>query len=308
MTRDLFDNENNEYHNFTIFQDEAGCKDSNFFYHGYLFVNNEFGREILDEVINAKGLKSKDSEITFKEIYKSDYRVRIVKKWLDLVDNWLKEGKIRFYVFGVDKNNLKNFWDNNWNFEKNIYLRFFEIGLNSSIKWFGNDTNLNKPIKISHIYYEHGDYDDERKNKIKWLKNLSGYKNSRYIYSNPKNQKIDDEKFCDLSNLIQLTDILLGITKYSFIQINENHLGKKECIDGFIDVIERFNNNKSAYRINSSYYKKYALQFFPTKNNLTKDEYLSNDINTLLERGNFYCDRKTHRQISAEKVNLKLFN
>lgn len=305
MTKDLFNNENNEYTNFTIFQDEAGCKVSNFFYHGYLFVNNEFGKEILDKIIEAKKPNSINSEITFKDINKNDFRVRIVKKWLFLVDQWLKDGKIRFYVFGIDKNNIKNFWDNEWSFEKNLYLKSFGIGLNSSIGWFKADKKLNKPLRISHIYYEYGDYNDERKEKIGWLKSLSGYENSRHIYSNPKNQKMDNDKYCELSNLIQLTDILLGITKYSFIE--ENHIGRQECINDFIDIVERFNDSKTAYRENSSYYKKYALQFFPSKNNLTKKEFLENSLETFIKKGDFYCNRKTYRQKLCEEKNQRLF-
>lgn len=304
--KDLFGNISNDHETFTLFQDEAGCKDTNFFYHGYLLVDNKFGRNILDDIIKVKGKNSKDSEITFKEIRKEDYRVRIATEWLKFADEWLKNGKIRFYILGVNKNNLKNFWDNSWRFEKNIYLRFFEIGINSLAGWFRNDPKLYKPLKISHIFYEYGNYNDERKNKIKWLKSLSDYKYSEPVYSNPKKQRLTNVKLYEMSNLIQFTDILLGVAKYSFVKINENHIGRKKCVDCFIDIIERF-NNKKAYNTKSRYYKRYALQFFPDKSDITKDEFLSDKIEDLLKRGKFYCDRKTYRQQLVDSKNLKLF-
>lgn len=305
--RDLFGNISGRYTNFTIFQDEAECKNSNFFYHGFLLVKNECGRDILNQIIEAKTDRSKDSEITFKEVRKNDYRVPIVKKWLSLADEWLREGKIRFYVLGIDKNNLKNFWDNCWSFEKNLYLRFFEIGINGAIGWFRSDPGLDKPLKITHVYYDYGNYNDERKNKIRWLKSLSGYSWAGPVYSNPRKQKEVNDKLYDMSQLIQFTDVLLGVTKYSFIELNENYVGRKQCVDQFIEVVERFNDKRLAYRTNSPYYKRYALQFFPTATDLTKEEFLSDDIENIRRRGKFYCDRPTHRQKIAQQAQRKLF-
>lgn len=305
--RDLFGNVTTEYTNFTIFHDEAECKISNFFYHGFLFVNDEYYRDVLDQIIKVKTDKSKDSEITFKEVRKNDYRVRIVKEWLSLADEWLREGKIRFYVLGINKNNLKNFWDNSWSFEKNLYLRFFEIGLNSAIAWFSKDPGLDKPLKITHVYYEYGNYNDERKNKIQWLKSLSSCREAEPVYSNPRKQKEVNEKLYEMSQLIQFTDVLLGVTKYSFIELNKNHVGKKECVDQFIGVVERFNDQKLAYRTNSSYYKRFALQFFPTATDITKEEFLSDNIENIRKRGKFYCDRPTYRQQEAQQAQNKLF-
>lgn len=306
--RDLFGNVTTEYTNFSIFQDEAECKISNFFYHGFLFVNNEYGRDVLDQIIEVKTDKSKDSEITFKEVRKKDYRVPIVKKWLSLADEWLREGKIRFYVLGINKNNLKNFWENSWSFEKNLYLRFFEIGLNSAIAWFRKDPGMDKPLKITHVYYEYGKYNDERKNKIRWLKSLSGYSNVDSVYSNPRKQKEVNEKLYEMSQLIQFTDVLLGVTKYSFIKVNENYIGRKQCIDQFIEVVEWFNNQKSAYdKKHNPYYKRYALQFFPTATDITKEKFLSDNIENIRKRGEFYCNRPTYRQQIYQQKQGKLF-
>jgi len=306
-TKDLFGNLSNKYTNFTLFQDEAECRRSNFFYHGFLLVKNQYGREILNVIIRTKGEKSKDSDVSFKRIRKEDYKFRIAIQWLRLVDQWLRKGKIRFYVLGIDKNNLKNFWNNSWSFEKNVYLRFFEIGLNSLLGWFGNDSSLFRPLKITHIFYEYGNYNDERRNKIRWLKNLSGYKNAEPVYSNPVKQKQENPKLYEMSNLIQLTDIILGVTKYSFIKLNPKHTGRQKCIDLFIDVIERFNDDKKAYRKNSHYFKRFSLQFFPTKSDITKKEFLQGGLESVKKKGGFYCNRYTYRQQIARTLQSKLF-
>lgn len=49
---------------------------------------------------------------------------------------------------------------------------------------------------------------------------------------------------------------------------------------------------------------KFCIQFFPTPNNLTKEEFLSNSIENILKRGNFYCDRLTYKQQLVNKQNL----
>jgi hypothetical protein len=104
---------------------------------------------------------------------------------------------------------------------------------------------------------------------------------------------------------------LLGVTKYSFIGINPKYTGRQKCIDCFIDIIERFNSEEKAYRINSRYYKRFALQFFPTESDITKEEFLSNKVDDIIKRGRFYCDRPTYRQRLAQEkqksMQLKIY-
>lgn len=303
----LFGNIKKDKEEFTLFQDEAGCSVSNYFYHGFLLVRNDFGRSILKKILEIKGSKSRESEITFKEIKKDDYRVKIATQWLEQADKWFQEGKIRFYVLGVNKNNLKNFWDNSWRFEKNVYLRFFDIGINSAIGWFcNNDKSMNKPLVVSHIFYEYGPYNDERENKISWLKSLQGYKHTEPVHSNSKNQRKLNAKLYELSNLIQFTDVLLGVTKYSFIRINENHIGRQKCVNNFLEIVERF-NGVNAYNPRSRYYKRYSLGFFPTASDITKTEFLSNDFIRIRKRGGFYNTRPTYRQFVGQKNQQSLF-
>jgi len=206
MADDLFSKNQKYYNEFTVFQDEAGCKVSNYFYHGFLFVDNRFGREILDSLINIK----KDKNHRYTEIHFSDikagcnkeygYKTKIALEWLNLARKWLLNRKIKFYVLGINKNNLGNFWSNNWRYEKNIYLRFFELGLKASIRWFEMDKRLSKPLRVSHLFYEYGKYSDERKNKVIWLSKFNfstvlTKKNIRLIFSNEKIQQKQNSEF-----------------------------------------------------------------------------------------------------------------
>jgi len=311
----LFFQDPKDHNEFTVFQDEAGCKVSNYFYHGFLFIDNRFGREILDSLINIKKDEgNRYTEVHFVYIKASSneeygYKTRIALKWLNLASEWLVNRKLRFYVLGINKNNLGNFWNNNWRYEKNIYLRFFELGLKASISWFGNDKKLVKPLRASHLFYEYGKYNDDRRDKVIWLSkfnfgNLLTNQNIQSIFSDEKKQQKQNSLLSEFSNLDQLTDLMLGVSKYSFIKVNPKHVGKQECIDRFIDIIEKFNNQKIAFNTNDGFYKNFSFSFFP-KNRINKKDFLKKNTNYYIKsKDNFYCDRLTYRQQLAKNQNL----
>ena len=64
----------------------------------------------------------------------------------------------------------------------------------------------------------------------------------------PKNIKLlssdENESMSEFSNFIQLSDVLLGIVRSSFSKLGSNQKGQRECVEKFIDVIERFNDKK----------------------------------------------------------------
>lgn len=306
---DLFGLEIYQTSKCVLFHDESDCRKSNFLYHGFLFVGNKNGREVLDKVKEIKKNHNKEKrEIHFSELNQhskspNGTKTKIALEWINFTKEWLEKDKIRFYCFGGGKNNLKNFWTNPNDYEKNVYLKFFEIGLKSAIRWFNLD-------KITHTFLDNGRHDKDRQKRIHWLN--FGFLDSKLSHEiKAENTKAlssdEDESESEFSNFLQLADVLLGVTRASFVESSTNQKGQKECVKSFIDIIERFNNKKSAYNKQSRYYKKFCLGFFPTPNNLTKDEFLSNEIENLLKRGNFYCDRKTYRQQLADSKNLKLF-
>jgi translation initiation factor 2 beta subunit (eIF-2beta)/eIF-5 len=226
----------------------------------------------------------------------------VALEWLNFSRECLEKDDIKFYCFGVNKNNVKNFWANPNDYEKNVYLRFFEVGLKSAIRWF----NLEK---ITYSFLDNGRCDEDRQERVRWL-NFDFFNSKLFHEIDPNNIKLldsdENKSKSEFSNFIQLSDVLLGVVRSSFCRLGINQKGQKECVENFIDIIERFNDKKKAYNNCSRYWKKFCIQFFPSPNNLTKEEFLSDKIEDLLKRGNFYCDRKTYRQQIAEEKNLKL--
>lgn len=307
---DLFGSEIDQTSKYVLFHDESDCKKTNFLYHGFLFIRNKNGREILEKIKEIKNSHIKEKkEIHFERLNQhsgSPYgaKTKVALEWLDNTKGWLGKGSVLFYCFGVDKNNLKNFWTKPNSYEKNVYLRFFEMGMKAAIRWFNLDN-------ITHTFLDSGKYDKDRQKRVCWLN--SNFFNSRLSHEvSPKNTRpldSDENKSnSEFSNFIQLCDVLLGVVRSSFCELSDNQKGQKECVDNFIDVIERFNNKRKAYNNHSRYWKKFCIQFFPSSNNLTKKEFLSGDIDTIIKKGKlFYCDRKTYRGKIAEKSQTKLF-
>lgn len=304
--KDLFGLEINQASEYLLFHDESYCKKSSFLYHGFLFVQNETSEEVLDNLKNIKKKHNKENrEIHFNELNQhskspNGIKTKVALEWLNSSREYLEKNKIKFYCLGVDKNNLKNFWTNPNDYDKNVYLRFFEIGSKSSIRWFNVD-------KITHTFLDNGRHDKDRQERIHWL-NLDFFKSHLSHEIDPNNIKPlssnENESKSEISIFLQLTDVLLGIVRSSFVELSGSQKGQKECVVNFIDIVERFNNKKKAYNNRSKYYKKFCIQFFPTPNNLTKEAFLSNSIENILKRGNFYCDRLTHKQQLVNKQNL----
>lgn len=293
----------------TLFHDESDCEASKFLYHGFLFVNNNDGREMLNSLKSIKKNHGKENrEIHFYELKQhsqSPYgaKTKIALEWLNLVREKLEGNKIKFYLFGINKSNVNDFWNNQNTFDENIYLRFFEIGLRSAIRWFNLD-------KITCTFLDDGRQDAERKKRICWLnndfftKNLSHEINTKNVKAISSDEAVSKSEF---SNFIQLVDVLTGVTRSAFVQLGKSQKGQQECVDNFIDIVERFNNSKKAYNTKSKYYKKFCIQFFPTENNLTKEEFLRNDIKSFLNKGRCFCDRKTYSQELADGKNMRIF-
>lgn len=166
--QNLFKEEVDQTSKYTLFHDESDCEKSCFLYHGFLFVQNKTEREVLDKLKDIKKSHNREErEIHFHELNqhsKSPHgaKTKVALDWLKSSKKFLEEGKIKFYSFGVNKNNLNNFWTNPDDYEKNVYLRFFEIGLKSAIRWFDSD-------KITHTFLDNGRHDAERQKRICWL-------------------------------------------------------------------------------------------------------------------------------------------
>lgn len=291
---------------FALFHDESECDISNFLYHGFLFVRTNCLIELIQKLRDIKIKYHRElSEIHFNKITSRDKK-NIVIEWLSIVKSYMCNDIMKFYCLGVNRSNIKDFWNNGKSYDDNIYSKFFEIGLKGSIRFY-------KIKKVSHIYCDNGVFNIQREAKVRkiYYDFLLNYKMNEIDITNI--EMLDsDEKISknQLSILIQLTDVLLGVCRSSFIEINPKNKDKIDCVNQFIEVIERFNCSL-AYNKNGRYFSKFSIQFFPTSNNINKDQFLERGADYFLNGGHFYNNRKTYRQEISEKIknesNYKLF-
>jgi len=105
--KDLFGLEIDQISKCVLFHDESDCKKSNFLYHGFLFVRNKNGREILDRIKEVKKKYNRENrEIHFNELNQhskspNGTKTKIALEWTNFIKEWLEKDKIKFYCFGV---------------------------------------------------------------------------------------------------------------------------------------------------------------------------------------------------------------
>lgn len=314
MNLNVFGEVNPSITEYVVFHDESECHRSKYYYHGFLLVKQSELKSTLDELLKIKI----DNYELEKEIHFSDIRgdansengekAKVATLWLQKCKEWLFDNKIKFYLLGVNKNNLKNFWKNKMSYDLNTYVRFFEIGLYGAVRWFaeGEKHRIMKELCITQLYFDPKDRVSDQKRMAKTLKlsRILREANKIGIIKGDRALPLDsDSKISGLniSNFIQLADVLIGVCRVSFVKISKR--GQQECLNEFIKVIEGFNCSAKAYRRNAPYYKKFALSFFPKRNNLTRKEFLRKGT----ERNNFYCDRPTYREEKDLKKQQCLF-
>lgn len=173
MDNNLFGDHIELHDQYVLYQDESGCKATKFFFIGFLLVRKKVNDKILGELIQTKQDRNKlGRDIHFNQLNQASnsmhgQKTQIAIEWIKRSKELLQDGHIRFYLFGIDKNNLKNFWINLRSFEENLYLRFFEIGLKGSLRWFSKDNS--KPIHIVETILSKGDFEIKREQRVKWL-------------------------------------------------------------------------------------------------------------------------------------------
>lgn len=282
--------------NYSIYHDESECEQSHFLYHGYLYIHNDYKHEIIHELSEIRDKVWKNKRVHFKDFKSDSTKWKLWKQWISYTLDLIKNKKALFYFFGIDKNNLWNFWDNERAFEQNIYERFFEIWLNWSLWWFWTNPSHGESLKITNIYYELWDYNEWREKRVK----NSFFKNYYNAKVNLDNSPLwlhwcHIQSWDNNSIWLQLVDLLLWSCRVAYYKNKKQ--ANLDCAESMKWIIEKYIN--SPFNHNSSIYKKFAISFFPTKNNLSKQDFLNNTLTS--DRWDFYTDRKTSWQIEKEK-------
>lgn len=314
---DIFGGPSSNVAKYALFHDESFCEIDKFLYHGYLLVKISEGRRILKDLLGIKErYYDSNKEIHYNEIRnrsnrKHGEKAKVAVNWLERAKKWLSLGQIKFYLLGINKNNLKNFWDNEKSYEFNVYTRFFEIGLKSTVRWFAEgDIKRGKELWVTHLYFDPRDRYSNlgRKEKTIMVSSLLKTERKAGAIKTDEISLLDSDSRISgssISNYIQLVDVLCGVCRTSFVRIAKSSAGQQECVDEFIDVVEQFNCSEKAYITNATYYKKFAMQFFPTESDLTFQEFTSRGF--VPRKSNFYCDRPTFRQAEELKKQQSLF-
>jgi len=189
--------------------------------------------------------------------------------------------KFYFSVFGINLTNLNiSEFGNGDNFNA-IYNRFFRTNLASSLKKF-----FGKGVVVENIYHEQGQ--QEHSEYFDWhtifILNKDEHLNFRCtnIIFLPKSHKEDER-----SNMVQLTDVYLGIFKDLHLGLSEvvkkgksfNDF-KKPLLEIIEPLFKRVVKNPSNINSSYNYAKRINVSLFP-KNNSNKG-----DLNRVMN--NFY--------------------
>lgn len=282
-----------------IFHDESICEQDNFLYHGFLFVRSDWGKKevkgsLLQPFCNKRIACNKI--IHFNELRGLGLEKSMVAiEWLKKSLCWLSDEKVKFYCFGVNLNNVNYSIFGNNSHEK-IYKRFYEIGLRAALGWFGITGE-----DVSHVYYDQGKQDIDRYNKSL---RVCGYD----TVVSPLYNGCDKSYSC-LSKFLQLTDIILGTLRKSFVSIGVSKTAQKKCVDLMYEIVDHFSKESESYNINHQFYKKFCFSFFPRSRSLTAEEFFNRDINYYIKTAKaFYCERDTYIRKKAKEKQMKLFN
>src|SRR3989344_3265157 len=136
-----------------IFHDESFCRDEQFLYHGFTFISRREGRSILDRLFQPyTEVQRCEKEIHFSDLRGAGTeRSMIARHWVNLCkEEWLCSDSMKLYILGVNLANINHNLYSQYSDDK-VYVRFYEIGLKSSLAWFGL-----KSEQISHLFYDEG--------------------------------------------------------------------------------------------------------------------------------------------------------
>jgi hypothetical protein len=198
--------------------------------------------------------------VHFSELDADTYH--IAKRWHDYILNPLSAKKVFFNILGINQNRLRMENFGNRNDFNRIYSRFFRTALVFPLKKYFS----NQQILIHNIYHEYGDQIHDK--LFPWHSIYRINRDQERInFVNKEIQFLDgDHKTNNLSNFIQLIDVILGTTANVFHDstIDEH---KIRLTKDFFDLIRRLINAPDNYR--SKYCKNYSkrmnVDFFPKR-------------------------------------------
>lgn len=289
----------------SVYHDEREIPDR-WLYHGFLFVPVNFEESLLQMLATKREESTWEKEIHFSDLKDTRTMNNLAVKWIKLFCCSLYD-KTYFYFFGVDYNNLtKDLWDNKKTRDFKIYNRFFQIGLYGAIKWFFlNLTSGFQKVVIQNIFSDaksRRPQDKFHTQPITKIDSKAIIRNEPITFKRSAVIEVDschykEKKYTNQSHIIQYLDLVIGGLSQVFDDTS-NHEGKLKVARTLIE--RRLPEKIMGYNINSIYYKKYALSFFP-KYKLSKEDIMDKKI--FAKRNQFY-NKRTLAFYNRVQINL----
>jgi len=275
--------------NIAVFTDERKNIGDTWNYISTIIIPSKKFNSIYDDLMKHREKVNYHNELKFSEINKVGEKSKLGELWISEFLND-PDNKLYFNILGLNQKILD---DSNFGIGSlqkganyaNLYNRFFRTNILSIKRFFGNyhDIIIDKIFHDKEGNLENHNYFDWH--CIRKLNNEKGISNrsSKISFVDSDHQK--ECIYPKASQIIQLSDLLIGTISHCLDFERKNHKGKNELGLLFYPLIERVlktpNNKNSSYR----YYKKYDINFFPN-DKFTKyghlEQYLSKDRKILL--------------------------
>jgi hypothetical protein len=222
-----------------------------------------------NRVVHWKKIKSVDTK-------------NICKRWLEyiLTPN-LSRNTFYSCILGLNNSYLNREEFNTQDEFNSKYNRFFRSALLYAVKRFWG----NRQIIVDNFYHEQGQ--QEHSDVFPW----------HVIYKLRKQDRVDfncnevtflpkDHKEDERSNIIQLCDIVLGISTgiiHGFEESNQFVKYRKELVNLYLPLLKRLMNNPKNTNSHYEYYRRMMISFFP------RERTTPDDVKRCTNQ--FYCNR-----------------
>jgi hypothetical protein len=267
-------------------------------YHGYLLCPLDQFPLVQNELMNAKEKSSckPNKRIHFSDLRSSSHgssRTRTAVKWARLFIDELYN-KIWFYLLGVDLSNvdfrLFGTSTDSSDRDSRIYNRFFEAGLFSACRYFFDA--VKEQVEIVNIFSEKRSL--ERNNPFLTYAPLRmNRRGSNVIVKCRQIIQVagvisEENTYPECVNTLNFVDVLMGAFSQT-IDYTSQSRGCTEVAEKVFPLCRKL--MEEPYNINSRYYKRCALSFFP-KAKRSKSQLLAYGIKP--PENQFYFSRKLH--------------
>jgi|SRR5579863_4323505 len=258
-----------------IFHDERLLQKEKWLYHGMLFVPSSSERWLINELARFRG--EYDGFVHFSELHNPSSntaegkKTATAKKWIQflLQDTRFtrqvgEHNNFCALVLGVNLKNLNRDCFGS-GADQNIYNRFFRTTLISGIRrFYSSDFEV---VRVGRVF--HGTQTMRGDNPLRWhpMWRIERDTFGDVVFDEPKLTTIAadhrrERLWPQQSHLIQFTDTIIG----SFSQCLDFSSTKRGCIEvaeELLPLVERL--TKQPNNVNSKYFRKYGLNFFPSK-------------------------------------------